>query len=246
MKPYYVSHDKAVRVYCARWEDVVEAGEVKLRDVGLVHSNPPYGKKLRFNGRGGGRRVNGAPPLKERKWDPVEGDDGPFDPAPLLALDRPLITWGANYYASRLPDVDSWILWDKRDGSTPDKGADGELAWSNLGGPLRIFRHLWKGTLRASECSTLHLHPTQKPEALCAFDFALAMERRKLRRGQIILVTHGGSMPEIRPALAIGCKVIVCEVSGAYCHTAVRARLLSMRQVPLEAQTLGPLFDGRM
>jgi site-specific DNA-methyltransferase (adenine-specific) len=231
VKPFYVNHDRSVVVYHARWEDVLAAGEIDLRTVGLVHADPPYGKKLRFKGRGAGRRVNGAPPLKERVWDPVEGDNQPFDPEPLLALDRPLITWGANYYSSRLPDRDSWILWDKRDGSTPDKGADGESAWSNLGGPLRIFRHLWKGTLRASECSTPHLHPTQKPEALCAFDFALAMERRRLKRGQTILVTHGGSMPEIRPALALGCRVIVCELVRKYCRIAVMHRCRAVPEI---------------
>jgi site-specific DNA-methyltransferase (adenine-specific) len=231
VKPFYATEDGSVRVFCSRWEDVRDAGVFKLQDIGLVHADPPYGKKLRFKGRGASRVINGCI-QHERTFPPIEGDDRPFDPSPLLALDRPMIAWGGNYYSSRLPDVNSWIMWDKRDGNTPDDGSDGELAWSNLGGPLRIFRHLWKGTLRASECATKHLHPTQKPEALCAFDFAHAMARKKLRRGQTILVTHGGSMPEIRPALAIGCKIVVCEVSLLYCQDAVSARCKAMPDAP--------------
>ena len=240
MTPFYETRDGMVRVFCARWEDVLAAGEFEPPKIALVAGDPPYGIKARTSGRGAGRSINGCKPLRNRAYAKIEGDDKPFDPAPILALDRPTILWGGNHFASRLSDSPSWLLWDKRDGSTPDDGADGEMAWTNLGGPLRIFRHIWKGTLRASECSTTHLHPTQKPEALMAWQFEQAVRRGKLHRGDTVLVPWGGSMPEIRPLLAIGCKIIACEVVEEHCQNAVAARLQAMphtSNVPI-----GPLF----
>lgn len=246
MKPYYATSDGMVRVFNARWQDVVASGVVRMRDVGLIAADPPYGQGLTFRGRGGGRKVGRCTTkTKEREWEPMAGENEAFDPSELLALDKPLVTWGANHYASRLPVSPSWLYLDKRDDGTPDDGADGEIAWSNLGGPLRQFTHLWRGTCRASECAAAHLHPTQKPEALMAWEFARAMERRRLKRGGLIFVPYGGSMPEIRAALAIGCRVIACEVSRTHCRTAVSARLQAVVHDDV-AEDPGPLFGGEL
>lgn len=236
--PYYVTPCGAITVFNTRWENVVAEGVVEPNAFALIHADPPYGLKLRTTGRGAGRKVgNCSVPMRERSWAPIEGDEKPFEPAPLLALNRPIVLWGANHYASRLPDSPSWLHWDKRDGSTPDNGADGELAWTNLGGPLRTFRHLWKGTLRASEAATAHLHPTQKPEVLSAWVFRQA----KLKRGDLLFVPYLGSGPDLRPALALGLRVIACEVVEAYCRAAVAARLGAVAHEEA-ATALGPLF----
>ena len=39
---------------------------------------------------------------------------------------------GANYYADKLPANGEVVGVDKREGTTPDDGADVELAWTNL------------------------------------------------------------------------------------------------------------------
>lgn len=167
--------------------------------------------------------------MNARNWPAVEGDDKPYSPQNILDLDRPTVLWGANHYAGRfLPSSPSWLVWDKRDGVASDDNADAEIAWTNLGGPVRVFSHLWRGLCRASEPTGEHrktLHPMQKPEALSAFVFAHAMARKKLKKGDTVLVPYMGSGPDLRPALAVGLRVIACEVDESYCRTAVNARL---------------------
>ncbi len=160
MKPYWTSEDGAITVYHARWEDVLAAGLIPVREVALVHADPPYGTGMRSLGNKGGkvgvprakttRRLSGRG-AAVRVFPPVTGDNRPFDPAALLALKRPTVTWGANYYSSKMPDETGWIFWDKREEYGSDDGSDGELAWSNLGGALRTFRHFWRGALRATD-----------------------------------------------------------------------------------------------
>lgn len=210
MKPYYQTEDGSIRIFHARWEDVLAAGVFAPKDIALIHADPPYGVNERTDraSKGRGHRANLASHPSARNWSPVAGDDGPYSPQTILDLDRPTVLWGANHYAGRfLSSSPSWIVWDKREGSGSDDNADGELAWSNLGGPARIFSHLWRGAMRASEHGDRY-HPTQKPAALSAWVFAHAMARKKLKRGDTILVPYMGSGPDLRPALAIGCNVI--------------------------------------
>lgn len=233
MRAYYESDDGAVVLYHARWEDGLAAGVFDPKKIALVHADPPYGVKERTDRASRGRR--GVFAREGKKAQPKDypvmlGDDGPFDPLALLSLNRPLVTWGANHYASRLPDSPSWLVWDKRDDTPPDRNADVEMAWSNLGGPARRLVHLWRGTCRASETSTAHLHVTQKPEALSAWVFAHAMARKKLKAGDTILVPYLGSGPDLRPALAIGCRAIAFEVERLYLDTAINARLRAVAQ----------------
>ena len=236
MTPYYRSTDGAIVVYHARFEDVINAGLVPVLGVALIHDDPPYGLNIRASGRGEGRMVNTGRP-KARSFEPIVGDDKPYDPAPLLELQRPLVTWGANHYASRLPPSPSWLIWDKRDGTTPDDGSDAELAWSNIGGPARIFRHIWKGTLRASETGVPHLYAAQKPIALCSWVY----QRAKLQRGDLVFVPHMGSGPDLAACLGIGLRCIACDVSEEACRVAVGARLGAVK--PGYDGPIGPLFD---
>ncbi len=235
IRPYYRSEDGFVIVYHARWEAVVAAGLVDairrvimdqrhLSDRHERTARATAGRGLQAGGKSfrtmigkNGQRgtVRGI-----RDFPAVIGDDGPFDPAPLAALSRPTVLWGANHYGSRLPDSPSWILWDKREEQTPDDNADGELAWSNLGGPLRIFRHFWRGALRKTEKIELHLHPTQKPIALCTWVY----QRAKLKRGDLVFVPHMGSGPDLAAACAMGLRIIACDVEEWCCRTAVGAR----------------------
>jgi site-specific DNA-methyltransferase (adenine-specific) len=246
IEPYYQTPDGAVRIYHARWEDVLAAGVFAPKDIALVHADPPYGVSLRTDGASSKRNEHGklgSVITRGRDFPPVVGDNQPFDPATLLELDRPSVLWGANHYAGRVPGGASWVLWDKREGQTSDNNADGELAWTNLGGPVRVFAHLWRGLCRASESGGRWrvLHPTQKPEALSAWIFAHAEARKKLKRGDVILVPYMGSGPDLRPAMAAGYRVIACDVEELYCRTAVSARLGAMPR-PEPSEALGPLF----
>jgi site-specific DNA-methyltransferase (adenine-specific) len=141
-----------------------------LGPVDAVVTDPPYGAKTRTRGesakRGHRTGLRSIVPIA-RDWPEVRGDQEPFDPSPWLQW--PAILWGANWYASRLPDASRWLIWDKRVHTPSDDNADCEMAWTNLKGPARIFRHLWRGICRAGEENIAHgpkLHPTQKPAAL--------------------------------------------------------------------------------
>lgn len=239
MKPYWTSPDGLIQVFNTRCEDVIAAGLAQACD--LVHADPPYGVNERTRrataGRGRGSRGSNAL-ATARDFPAVEGDDRPFDPSPLLALDRPLVLWGANHYAPRVPESPSWILWDKRCDVLVNDNADGELAWSNLGGPLRIFRHLWAGMLRASEKGEPSIHSTQKPIALSTYVF----QRAKLKPGALVFVPYLGSGPDLPAAQAMGLRVIACDVERWCCDTAI-GRLGAI--TPERArEPVGPLFGG--
>jgi DNA modification methylase len=84
VKPYY--QDAFVTLYHGD-SRVLLAGLADAVD--CVVTDPPYGisyKPLRGS--------NGS-----KMWgkETVTGDNAPFDPAPLLALSKPTILWGANH-----------------------------------------------------------------------------------------------------------------------------------------------------
>jgi len=234
IKPYYSAD--GITVYHARFEDVLAAGLVPVSEVALIHADPPYGGgQLAVKAK---RSAMGARLDRKRVFAPIPGDDRPFDPAPLLALDRPLVLWGANHYSDKVPGSPSWIFWDKRLDVASDNQADGELAWTNLGGPLRTFRRLWRGFARGAD-GAIPLHPAQKPEELSGWIFA---ERAKLKPGALVLVPYLGSGPDLPAARALGLRVIACDVERWCCDTAI-SRLGAVTEARA-AEPVGPLFGG--
>jgi DNA modification methylase len=183
--------------------------------VGLLLTDPPYGVAERTDRASKGRgNLAGS-----NDFERIHGDDAPFDPAHLLGY-KPAIIFGANYFADRLPRSSSWIVWDKLDGLKTDKrligfddNADAELAWSNVGGPVRIAGHRWKGMLKASERADVRVHPTQKP--------ALLMQRLivtfALPTG-VVLDPYAGSGSTLRAAKDVGRRAVGVEISERYCE----------------------------
>lgn len=142
----------------------------ELVGIGAVLADPPYG-----NGyiHGGGRTVKG---IGKGKYGSnfagvkIFGNDQPFDTGPILALGLPTILWGANHFCGKLPGSKKWIVWDKRAKSCHSNSfSDCEIAWTNLPGVARMFRHHWDGMCKASETGIKRQHPTQKPIALMRF-----------------------------------------------------------------------------
>jgi DNA modification methylase len=148
--------------------------------------DPPYGigessRKNATRGKPFGSRVDGKN-TKGTFVSPVnyglyEWDDEPLDYATLQAIlgcaDR-IILWGGNYYS--LPPASKWLVWDKINSGD---FADCELAWTNLSGAVRQFRHMWNGMLRDSERGQ-RVHPTQKPVALMNWCIAQAGSARSV------------------------------------------------------------------
>jgi site-specific DNA-methyltransferase (adenine-specific) len=123
-------------------------------------TDPPYGIKY-VHGTGGGKLARSTVFAGAK----IIGDDKPFDPTPFLS-DKPTILWGGNHFASRLPESSCWLIWDKREGVCTNDQADCEIAWTNIKGPARLFRHLWNGMLKKTEKGQIRVHPTQKPIAV--------------------------------------------------------------------------------
>lgn len=211
-KPYY-EYD-GITIYHGRCEDIIPI----LQPVDLVLTDPPYGVSERTD------RLSKGRSNATRSLDllPICGDDEPFDPTPFLQFNR-VVLFGANHYADRLPVSPSWIVWDKRDGTTSDDNADCEMAWTNLGGPARVYRHLWRGMIKASERDQRRVHPSQKPVALMEW-----IIERWTKPGDVIFDPYMGSGPIPRAAKNLGRRCIACEVVEEYCEIAAKRLMQSV------------------
>ncbi len=182
----------------------------------MVFTDPPYGIAVVQGGRiGGGGPVGGKKNYKQtiggdnivwaNKYEPVIGDDKPFDPAPLLGMAPEQIIFGGNYFASKLPDSRGWFVWDKIDGmeGTTKNFSDFEMGWTSFEKPARLFRHRWQGLMKASERDQKRCHPTQKPVVLCA---------------ELIEYYGEGMHIIIDPFLGSGTTLIACEELGRICR----------------------------
>jgi DNA modification methylase len=84
----------------------------------------------------------------------------------LISLSNKAFIFGYNYISDLLPPTNSLIVWDKKcKNNWFDNFSDGEIIWTNINTPLRIYRHLWMGALRKGK-NTKRIHPTQKPVEL--------------------------------------------------------------------------------
>jgi len=209
VKPYY-DHD-GITIFNAQCEDVLPS--IDPATVDLLLTDPPYGIKLsttyKSNGRGRGK---GRHAWEARDHVAVAGDDVPFDPAPLLAYKRAVL-FGANNYTDRLPPSQSWIVWDRV--SDGHHTADAELAWTNLGGTVRTFRHMWTGYRRKSEIG-FHVHPTQKPVALMRW-----IIDKHTKPGDLVLDPYMGSGPVAQACHELGRRYVGIELVEDYCAVAV-------------------------
>jgi DNA modification methylase len=134
-----------------------------LPKVDAVITDPPYG--IKRDGKPHSTSSHGGHKGYDfLGWDAGRPGREVFDLI-LAAADRHIV-WGGNYFADLLPAESKWLAWDK--GQRIDQ-ADAELAWTSLGGALRIF------TLnRAAIAIDGAVHPTQKPVALMAWCIAQA------------------------------------------------------------------------
>lgn len=175
-----------------------------LPKVDAVVTDPPYGIGYAHRGKGGklarSTQFGGVA---------VTGDDVPFDPSFLLEYPAAII-FGGNHFADRLPASPSWLIWDKRDGVCSNDQADCEIAWTNVGGPARVMRHLWNGMLKATERGDIRVHPTQKPVAV--MEWCLGF----LPNAQTILDPFMGSGTTGVACAKLGRKFIGIEIEPKY------------------------------
>lgn len=224
-EPYY--DDGHVTIYNGDCREIVPT--LGLARSVLVVTDPPYGIAwdTEYSGRGMGERT------ESHDYPPVYGDDEPFDPAWLLERFNRLVLFGANNYATRLPDSAGWIVWDKTgNGRHVSDLSDAEMAWTNVTGGVRIYSHMWKGMLKDSERADNRVHPTQKPVAL----FRWVLDKFS-KPGDVVLDPYMGSGSVLRAAKDCGRRVVGVEYVEAYC--AVAARRMAQEVLDLGARTGG-------
>jgi len=196
-------------------------------------ADPPYGINL-SKLIGGNRDKYGRWKYAKKRSEYYEivGDDRPFDPAPFLHFEK-IVLWGGNHFASRLPDARCWLVWDKREGTTSDNQADCEMAWTNLPGPARLLRHLWRGMIRrGEENSTSHArqHPTQKPVALMEWCIAQC----NLAPNSVICDPFMGSGTTGIAAIRNGHRFIGFEIDKTHFETACRRVEQALQQPKMQ------------
>ena len=139
-------------------------------------------------------------------------------PTPLLNFDK-IIIFGANHFSSRLPDSRCWLVWDKREGGTPDDNADCEFAWTNLDQPARLHSRLWRGLCRRGEENAKALqHPHQKPVGLMQW----AITQCKPCGHELLLDPYMGSGSTLVAAKRLGIAAIGIEIEEKYCEIAAK------------------------
>ena len=208
--PYYHDAKAGITIFYGDCREILPA--IEADSVALVLTDPPYG--INYNGPGAtGQRKHVYD--YRRQIDAVTGDAGPFDPSPWIRW--PAILWGANCYASRLPDQPVWLCWDKvtRNGLNL-RIAECEFAWTNCVGRSRAFRFLWSGAYRADEQRETY-HPTQKPVALMRWCASLPGVPQGM-----ILDPFMGSGTTLVAAKLEGRPAIGIEIEERYCETAAK------------------------
>ena len=213
MTPYY-DRDGIV-IYHADCRDVLPS--IDPSSVDLLLTDPPYG--MDYVGNHADRATDGKVGGKQassRSWPRVEGDSEPFDPTLLLPFGR-IVLWGANFYASKLPDMGTWLVFNKRgEGGEPNPmNGDAELAWTNFPGQrVHMFSKVWHGAPRWRAEPVMH--PTQKPTDLMRW-----IIDRWTQPGDLVLDPYMGSGPVAQACHELGRRYIGIELVEDYCKAAV-------------------------
>lgn len=104
------------------------------------------------------------------------------------------------------------------------------MAWTNTGRVMRIFRHKWRGMIKASEKQDRRVHITQKPIAL--MEWCLGF----VPTAETILDPFMGSGTTGVACVKTGRRFIGIEISEEYCAIAKRRIVDAKAQGRLDLQ----------
>tara|TARA_R110001632_G_scaffold30660_1_gene80600 strand:- start:15 stop:701 length:687 start_codon:yes stop_codon:yes gene_type:complete len=174
-------------------------GKVEPPEGRAIITDPPYG--IGYDGQKGGKRGRSF----SKKYDFKGWDNSAPDVSTLT--EYPAIIWGGNYFG--LPASSRWLSWDKMQSFS---GAEFELAWTNIGGPHRVFR-----MSRIEAYGNIDKqHPTQKPVALMQWCLGF------LPNAETILDPFMGSGTTLVACSKLGRKGIGIELDPDYFEIACK------------------------
>lgn len=221
---YYEEKNPDLKIYHGNCLEIMPL----LPKVDLVVTDPPYGIKYDEQASlvGGSKSKNGSAYKTKHEsfgWD----EEAPHEIInSIIGTGVKSIIWGGNYF--NVSPQRCWFFWDKmNDGKT---FADGELAWTNLGGSLRRLQYLWDGMLQANmKEKEQRWHPTQKPVPVIRWCIEQA-EKKKLEINSVL-----------DPFLGSGTTLVACkelnrsgigiEINEKYCEIAKRRLLATTRSL---------------
>ena len=193
---YY--EDEYVRLY--HGDARVLLPTMSTGSVDLVLTDPPYGIGFEHKLLGN-----------------VFGDDKVQDITFLLLFGTKHIIWGGHHFSNQFPSQSRWLMWLKHDPGLFSKRDHGsfDLAWTDLGGSVRAYKHIWDGSIReGDEYGTVSLHPTQKPLSLMKWCIEMV--------NGSVCDPFMGSGTTLRAAKDLGRKSIGIEIEEKYCEIAAR------------------------
>lgn len=180
-----------INIYNMDCLEAMKAMPDKAYDLAIV--DVPYGIE-RFKKGGSLISIYGEP----GGWNNATPPDEYF--TQLFRICDHTIIWGGNYFS--LPPTGSWVFWDKgKNSGSHANFADGELAWTDFGYPIKIARIRYDGFVGAD---IKRIHPCQKPVKL--YEWLL---KNYAKPGDRILDTHLGS-----GSIAIACHNMGFALDG--------------------------------
>ncbi len=206
--PYYDSG--GITLYLGDCREILP----ELDRVDLVLTDPPYGIGAARNTRGG--RQNGRALAPSKDYGDKDWDDEAPSPELLrrvIEAGDQAIVWGGNHLG--LPASSCWLVWDKDTGA--NGYADAELAWTNLGGAVRLRRYRWRGMLQeyGGRDKEHRWHPTQKPISILRWAIELAGDHART-----ILDPFVGVGSTLRAAKDLRRRAVGIERIESYCEVA--------------------------
>ena len=203
-----------------------------LPKVDAVITDPPYG--INENSKKVESRQRKAGSNSKALADQVDYGHFNWDIKPItkelvdlcVSKGNSAIIWGGNYFD--VPPSSKWLVWDKM---INGDFADCELAWTNIKGAVRQFRHMWNGMLRDSEKDTQRVHPTQKPIDL--YDWVIT---KYAEQNATILDTHFGSgsialaVDKANRLDKMNLHLTACEIDKEYIDKAIKRISESIKQ----------------
>lgn len=203
---YYEEKNPDLKIYCGNCLEILPL----LPKVDLVLTDPPYGiHKIDGTVKVFGKETIYFRDITSSKWDKKPSE---AILKMLLSAGNYYVIWGGNYFADTLGSSKGTLVWNKKTGN--NSYADGELAWTNVTGTMRILNHQWCGAFKDSERGLQAVHPTQKPIVVMSWAINLSP------KSETVLDPFLGSGTTLVACKELNRNGIGIEISEKYCEIA--------------------------